>query len=356
MLKNTLKITAVIAGIVLAIVVIYVSYVFLSYNRIPDNQPLKVEGRASKTPMQTGKEYTIITQNCGFGAYSPDFTFFMDGGTQSWAKSRDSVISNTDMAAAELMSFDPDLILLQEVDTDSTRSYHVDQVARFSDFFKDYSRVFALNYHSAFLMYPITQPHGKSNSGIVTYSRPEISSAVRRQLPVSSGFNKILDLDRCYTVSHIPTDAGNELVLYNLHASAYGGSAKIRTAQLTMLTGDMLSEYEKGNYVICGGDFNHDFTGNSGIILGNSTDGLGWAQPFPKELLPEGFSQCLDYNDDTLVATCRNCDVPYGPDCLTVVVDGFIISDNVSCTELHNIDAGFSYSDHNPVVMKFKLD
>ena len=39
-----------------------------------------------------GTEYTALTYNIGFGAYTPDFSFFMDGGESSWAKSKESVL------------------------------------------------------------------------------------------------------------------------------------------------------------------------------------------------------------------------------------------------------------------------
>ena len=38
----------------------------------------------------------------------------------------------------------------------------------------------------------------------------------------------------------------------------------------------------------------------------------------------------------------------------TVIVDGFLISDNIKASA-ENLDAGFTYSDHNPVVMEFVL-
>ena len=123
-----------------------------------------------------------------------------------------------------------------------------------------------------------------------------------------------------------------------------------------MQTLEVSAEYQKGNYCVCGGDFNHDFTGDSTLVLGGgSMTGFGWAQPFPQELLPEGIHRCIDYDDENLIPTCRNCDVPYGPDCQVFVVDGFLVSDNVEVEELHNVDTGFAYSDHHPVVMTFKL-
>lgn len=356
-LKRMLKMICTVVFAIFALVLIYLLYVIFSYDRIPDGQVLQPVGEASSAYAEVDREYTIVTQNCGFGAYSPDFTFFMDGGTQSWAESKESVMTNIDLAGEEVLSFVPDFVLLQEIDTDSTRSYHVDQKAQMTTHFPGYEQVFAVNYHSAFLAYPLTQPHGASNAGLLTFSKLDITSALRRSLPISTGFSKYLDLDRCYSVSRIPVENGKELVLYNLHTSAYGGSDEIRTAQITQLTQDMLAEYEQGNYCVCGGDFNHDFTGDSTIVLGGSNMGeFGWAQPFPAYLLPEGISRCIDYDDEELVATCRNCDVAYGPDCQTFVVDGFLVSDNVRVLELHNVDTGFTYSDHNPVVMRFQLE
>jgi endonuclease/exonuclease/phosphatase family metal-dependent hydrolase len=254
--------------------------------------------------------------------------------------------------------FDPDFILFQEIDVDSTRSYHINQYELLAEGFPTYSRVRAINYDSAYLMYPILEPHGASYSSIVTFSRFSVQSSVRRSLPISTSFSKFLDLDRCYSVSRVLTESGKELVIYNVHSSAYGGSDEIRTAQMTMLLSDMKAEYDKGNYVICGGDFNHDFTGDSTQMLnsGMGTLDFGWAQPFPEELIPEGFSRAISYKDGETNPTCRDCDVPYEEGNFTIIVDGFIISDNVRVVEVENIVTGFTYSDHNPVVMKFALE
>ncbi|MBR5376991.1 MAG: endonuclease/exonuclease/phosphatase family protein [Lachnospiraceae bacterium] len=356
MIKKILKICGVTVCAAILAAIIYVASVFISYKRIPDLQPLSAEGAPSAESLSAGHEYTIATQNVGFGAYDQDFTFFMDGGKQSRADDMETVIKDINMAAGELQSFDPDFVLFQEVDTDSTRSYHTDQEHLLSSAFEGYCHVFAFNYNSAFLMYPPLQPHGRSNSGILTLSKIGISSSIRRSLPVSTDAKKILDLDRCYSVSRIPVDNGKELVLYNIHASAYGSSEEVRKGQMTMFLNDMKSEYDKGNYCICGGDYNHDFTGDSKMyFMSGDLDSVGWAQPFPTEFLPEGIRQCLDYDNEEPVPTCRNCDVPYGPDCSVVIVDGFIVSDNISCLWLRNVDTAFTYSDHNPVVMKFEL-
>lgn len=351
-------IVRILGCVLLAIVLLvggYVGYVFFSYSRIPDNTPVEVLTTGTEEKLQTGKTYTALIQNIGFGAYTPEFTFFMDGGTQSWAESPESVMDCVETAGETAASYDPDFILFQEVDFDSTRSYHIDQKQMLLERFANYSSAFAVNYHSAFLMYPFTQPHGASNSGILTLSRYNMTDSLRRSLPISESFSKFLDLDRCYTVSRIPVENGKELVVYNVHLSAYGGSDEIRAAQMGMLFEDMEAEYEKGNYCVCGGDFNHDFTGDSTQKLnGGQTVDFGWAQPFPEEMLPECITRCVDY--DALNPTCRNCDIPYEEGNFTIIVDGFLVTQNVKTVRVENVDTGFAYSDHNPVVLEFILE
>ena len=255
----------ILAGLAI-IVVVYLAYIMISYNRIEDNLPLDSQGKALHEMAKTDTEYTAITYNLGFGAYTQDFTFFMDGGTQSWANSKESVIDCINGDIQLLKAHNPDITLLQEVDIDSTRSYHVNEVSQIRNEFNDYSSTLAINFHSAFLFYPIWQPHGASNSGLLTQSNMQITSGLRRSLPIAETVKKIVDLDRCYSINRINVENGKELVIINAHLSAYGTNGDLQEKQIKMLFTDMSSEYDKGNYVICGGDFNHDFPGNHGSI------------------------------------------------------------------------------------------
>ena len=352
------KIPLGIIAVVLITVIVYFAYVFLSYSRIEDNQKLNVGGAAAAAEVQTGKTYTALTYNIGFGAYTPDFTFFMDGGSGSWGNSEKSVKNCVAGAAGIAQKNNADFVFYQEVDTDSTRSYHLNEVEQITQMFKNYNSVYAQNYHSAFLMFPLTQPHGASNSGLLTLSGAKINSAIRRSLPIATDFSKITDLDRCYSVSRLSVNNGKELVAYNIHASAYINDPKILDRQFKMLFDDMEKEYKKGNYVICGGDFNHDFTGNSVKKLNpGNKEGYSWTSPFPEDMIPKGIIKNTDYSDEKIIATARNCDIPYDREkSFTVILDGFLTSDNIEVSYLKNIDTGFIYSDHNPVVMKFKLN
>ena len=188
----------VLIGILAALLVVvagYVAYVFITYSRIDDNTELEVSG-SSDQALQADWEYTAVSYNIGFGAYTPDFTFFMDGGKQSRAASKESVLNCVDGSAETALSFEPDLVLFQEVDTGSTRSWQVDEADRIRNDFQavgNFDDVFACNYHSAYLMVPPWEPHGASNSGLLTMSRFDISSALRRSLPIATGFKKFLE-------------------------------------------------------------------------------------------------------------------------------------------------------------------
>ena len=158
------------------------------------------------------------------------------------------------------------------------------------------------------------------------------------------------------SINRIPVANGKELTVFNAHLSAYGTDGDLQSQQMQKLFGDMRKEYEKGNYVICGGDFNHDFLGNSKELFNDEVpEQYTWAAPFPDDLIPAGFSKMTDYHSGITVPSCRNCDKPYGPDCFTLIVDGFIVSDNVEPTFVDVVDNQFRYSDHNPVQLKFRL-
>ena len=372
--KKFFKIIGIIIGILVIALLAYLIYLYASYHRIEDNLPLEVESRVEQADakLTTGKEYSALTYNIGFGAYTPDFSFFMDGGKSSWAKSKDSVLETVQGAGELVASYDPDFALIEEVDLDSTRSYHVNEYSILKDCMPDYDCVFAQNYDSAFLFYPFTQPHGKSKAGLALFSKYPITGSMRRSFPISTSFTKFFDLDRCYSISRVPVDNGKELVIFELHMSAYGNSDAIREGQIRMLSEDMQKEYEAGNYVICGGDFNHDLKAadtqskasdadnNTQTGSEDSAEPESWAYPFPRSELPEHFSFCLDQlsedEKNNLWNSARNADMEYVPgETYTVTLDGFIISDNVECTKYENVNTGYSYSDHDPVYMEFQL-
>lgn len=357
-MKKMKRWVKVLLCIVLAFVLVvgaYVAYVFIDYHRIGDME-LTPEGDAAATELAAGKRYTVLSYNIGFGAYEDDYGFFMDGGTESWAWSEERLTANVDAIAAFLARQKANFYLLQEVDIDSTRSYHVDERQPIYQALPGMSHVFAQNYDSPFLMYPLTQPHGASKSGLLTFSPAAISSAKRVELPIESSVMKLVDLDRCYSVSRIPVDDSKELILYNLHLSAYTSDGTIATEQLKLLLADMQAEYEAGNWCVAGGDFNKDLLGDSAVWFGEADQDYSWAQPIPDGIF-DGYDVTLaaPLDEDAPVPSCRNADSAYHEGQYVLTVDGFMVSKNVALESAEVIDTGFRWSDHNPVKMVFTL-
>ncbi len=347
-----------LALVVIAVLVAgtYVAYVFLAYSRIEDNVLLKVEGAGSGVPV-TGAEYKLISFNIGFGAYEPDYGFFMDGGTQSRAWSYDRLVANIERIGEYLLAQNADFINLQEVDTDGTRTYHYDERVSLNAKLSAYSSVYAQNYDSPYLFYPITEPIGANRSGIISYSRFAPASSLRRSLPVESGVRKLLDLDRCYSVTRYALENGRELIIVNLHLSAYTADGKISDEQAEMIIADMRAEYEKGNYVVCAGDFNKNLFSADTDPFKASDSEYAWAKCFPFEKLQgTGLSIVAPTGDGKDVPSCRNADGPYTPEQFVITIDGFIVSNNVKVISSRVEDTGFAYSDHNPVTLVFELE
>lgn len=358
MIKKAIKIIILILLVILVAVGIYVGYVLFSWDRIPDKQAVKVEDGAKASEIQIGDEVTAVTYNIGFCAYLPDYSFFMDGGKESRAESRESVEKTLDGIVGFMSKRDADIYLVQEVDRHSTRSHQVDQKEAIvgAKQLSTYDSTYAVNYDSPYLMYPLTEPHGKNYAGILTLSKFDITQSIRRSLPIQTDVAKVFDLDRCYNVNRIKTSNGKELCLYNLHLSAYTTDETIADKQLDMLYDDMVSEYEKGNYIVAGGNFNKDLTGNSGEIFGISGKNYSWSKPFKKEELPEMLTLADSVDKENPVPSNRNANEPWDSETtFQNVLDGFIVSDNIKIIEAGVINLDFIYSDHNPVGISFML-
>ena len=361
---KALTVLGALLGLVLLVLIGYVVYMQLTYYRIPDNTALEIILPAEEI-LETETTYKALTYNIGFGAYNHDFSFFMDSGTMadgtavsgtmSRAQSYEIALGNTEGALAVSLAEKADFYLYQEVDVKATRSFKIDQRAMLENGTPGYGSVFASNFHSAYLAYPFTEPHGSVDAGLLSLSRYAISGAVRRSYPVDESFpTKFFDLDRSFALLRLPVANGKELVLINSHMSAYDEGGTVRAAQLQMLNDVMAEESAKGNYIIVGGDFNHALCGTVDVFPSQQKV-PDWVFTLEDADLAKGLSVVRAENVNE-VATCRSTDLPYVKGVnYTVVLDGFIVSDNITATA-KNVDTDFRYSDHNPVLLTFTLN
>lgn len=350
------------------VVGVYVIYLTSQYYRIEDQMNYTNNIKSSNDSLvQLNTEYTITTYNIGFGAYNHEFSFFMDSGemldgtkvsgTGSKAETKEVVIDNTEGAIETIQSLSPDFMFFQEVDEKATRSHKVNQYVKLSESFINHNSIYTSNFHSGFLFYPLLDPHGKVESGIVTMSNKKIENVVRYKLEIDESFpTKFFDLDRCFSVSYLPIEGSNKkLVLVNVHLSAYDKGGIYRSKQWKQLNDFFVEEVNKGNYIVCGGDFNHDISNVEGFSGFPTTQKKPeWVYTLSNQDLVQNLG--LSFQTAVNAPTCRSTDMPYTKGVnYTVVIDGFITSSNVEVLVTTNIDVDFLYSDHNPVMMKFVL-
>jgi endonuclease/exonuclease/phosphatase family metal-dependent hydrolase len=358
------KILLGVIGLAVLCVAGYIIYMQANYYRIADHTALEVEN-AQEDTLKTGETYTAVTYNIGFGAYGQEYSFFMDtgemnDGTKTTGKygkaiSKESVEAHTEGALEVMEDLNADFYLLQEVDVDSDRSYHVDQEAFIKAAMSDYASIFANNFHSAYLFYPFNDPHGAVQAGLLSFSKYQITEAERRSYPVDNSFiTKFTDLDRCFAQLRLPVEGGHELVLINSHMSAYDEGGIIRAEQLELLNSVIAEEYAKGNYVIVGGDFNHALGEEVAEGFASEQKFPSWVSILTDDDLTDGV-HIVRADNELDVPTCRGADIPYTKGVnYTTVVDGFLVTDNVRAVAM-NIDTDFEFSDHNPVQLQFEL-
>ncbi|WP_461206012.1 endonuclease/exonuclease/phosphatase family protein [Clostridium sp. DL1XJH146] len=303
--------------------------------------------------MNSEKSFSITTFNIGYCGLDKEQDFFLDGGTGSKSSSKEKTNENLDKITSFIKNQDSDFVFIQEVDKNSTRTYHVNEYDYLKNELSNYSSIFANNYKVLWNIMPLTNQMGYIDGGLQTLSKYTIDDTNRYQYPGDESWPKqLLVLDRCFIETRINLDNGKDLVLLNSHLSAYDKGGTIRKQQLTYLKEYLQKEYENGNYVICGGDWNHQLPGTDSTLFETTQQWPDWLQELPEDFTPEGFKWAVDKE----IASNRGVDMPYeiGENFLCVI-DGFLVSPNVEIEEVKGFDLKFENTDHNPVEAVFKL-
>lgn len=351
-LRGALKLLLILVLAVVVAVAGLLIWLTVGEYRPADVETLTVTAGARHDTAQASTMYKIVTLNCGYGGLGREEDFFMDGGTKVRPDSKTEVSGNLSGLLSALSLQDADICFLQETDTDSRRSYWIDEVDYFTRGLS-MGNAFAYNMRCAFIPYP-WPPIGKVESGITTLNNLQVTSASRQSLPVPFGWPlRTANLKRCLLVERLPiAGSEKELVLVNLHLEAYSSQSG-REAQMDHLYALLEAEQAKGNYVIAGGDFNQSFPGSlEKYPLPEDADWL--PGQLSEDDLPQGFSFACDLG----TPTCRALNKPYDGNrdtLLTYVIDGFIVSSNVKVNSVQTVDLNFRNTDHQPVVMEFTL-
>jgi len=358
-MKTLKKILKIFLGIIMILALGFISLIL--YAIVSDYKPDEKELLSqpeNPSVLKDSSVYTLLTWNIGYAGLDKEMDFFKDGGTKVITP-EDNFRENNSAIADFLMDNNTvDFILLQEIDRKSKRSYHTDQYLELSEKLPGHIPFFAKNYDVFFVPVPPSNPMGKVESGIAAYSKYTPVSSVRYSLPGDFGFpTQLFYLDRCFMVSRYRIENGKELVLINTHNEAFDEGGNIREAQMESLKKFVMNEYNSGNYVIVGGDWNQyppdfkpDFSANK-VFTGKF--GNFNLTGIESDYMPGDWKWIYDPTTPTVRTLTAAYDPASTP---TSVCDIFLISPNLESVSVKCHHLGFTNSDHNPVIIQIKLD
>ena len=339
-----------IIGTLAAILVIFIAIAMIKDYRPAARetlQDLSATAGDSKGPITDS--LSILCWNIGYAGLGDDMDFFYDGGTQVRC-SRQRTLQNMDGIISEIRRHDADIILLQEVDESSRRSWGIDEVDMLRKAFPGYHLYFAYNYKSFFVPIPLKAPLGKVASGVVIMSRYRPDEVHRWQYPSRFAWPvSMFNLKRCLMTASFTLADGSRLIIGNTHNTAYD-TGNMRTVETGFLGKMLDSLHAEGSRFVIGGDWNQYPAAYTPSEKENSNPHFSTVR-LDEDLLGSHGHVVYDPN----VRTLRHLDTVYGPESVLTLTDFFFVSDSMDIRSIQAFDLHFSNSDHQPVLLKTRL-
>jgi endonuclease/exonuclease/phosphatase family metal-dependent hydrolase len=297
----------------------------------------------------TSDTLTILTWNTGYAGLGREMDFFMDGGRQTRA-TREQTEENLRKITGFLQQSGADILLLEEVDRHSRRSYSIDQLAAYREALPEYVGFFAPNYDSPYVPIPLREPLGRVQSGVVLFSKVAPEVVTRFQYPGGYGFpRQMFDLKRCLLQAQFLAPDGRALYVGVTHNSAYDNGS-MRSAEMGWLQDHLTGLAAAGGLSITGGDWNQNPPGYTPSA--REVDDRHFS---PKAIPAELFDSGWHFASDPQTPTVRYLYEPLTEQTTRSTIDFFLTSPGIECLSVKTIDLGFANSDHNPVIAKFKI-
>jgi endonuclease/exonuclease/phosphatase family metal-dependent hydrolase len=215
-----------------------------------------------------GRQIRVLVWNIQYGA-SRGYHFFYDGGPDVSVPIT-AVEATLDEVASTIKRFDPDVVLLQEVDRNSRRSAYVDELQGLLDRL-DYPCWASTPYHRVpYVPFPSQEHLGRVDMNLVVLSRWRLGRVIRYQLPLldESRVRRLFNLRRALMEIQLPQSSGESLTLFNTHLSAFSYDDGTLQKQIDVLERHLTdAEGEKRAWLL-GGDLN-------ALPPGDSADRLG---------------------------------------------------------------------------------
>lgn len=340
-----MKIKYSIASILLIVTLLIGS----TYGELTKFKPKDIEkltiNISSKGNIKSNQIISISTWNVGYGGLGKESDFYIDGGKSILPTSKEITLNHLNNITDFIGNNKSDIYLFQEITLESKTTFKTNIFNMLKNSLNEYNSVYSPSISIQNL--PL---FGSITSGNSMFSKyiPIISERVA--LPIDNkiifNFKKHNFIVQRYNIEGTSKD----WVIINVHLSAFDKGGKLRDKQLQYIKEFMINEYNDGNYVVIGGDWNHRLIETS---FENNTEEkhLFWIKDLPSEFTPEGWQWGVDISEPTV----RTLERPYVKNQnYTCIIDGFLASPNVEIIETKCFNLEFEDSDHNPIVIEVR--
>lgn len=335
---------------------ILIPILFILYSTVREYRPAKeillTQCEDEKKILPTSASYRVVIWNVGYAGLNKEMDFFYDGG--SMVRPTYSVVMNNMQSIQQFLHENGpyDFCMLQEVDVNSKRSYFINQKEQLQSELQYRYAYLGVNYDVLYVPLPLYDPMGHVEAGLLSLSNHQPAECKRISYPFSMKWPlRTFLLKRCFMPMRYHLSNGRDLIVINTHNSAFDEGGKLRIAELEYLKEYMVSEYDKGNYVIAGGDFNQSPVGFVPEFQHDVFDDKGFIA-VSDSLFPEDWRFVFD---NTCPSNRRTDTIYEMGKTRVALLDFFIVSPNVKVESVKCHDLHFEHTDHNPVEMVIRL-
>ena len=297
--------------------------------------------------LRPGDEFSVLSWNLQF-AGSRNEAFFYDGGEAVHVP--EATVRETMGAIAGVIKTQaPDLVFLQEVDRDSTRTGRIDQLQAYLGA-GDWACWSSTPYHrSRYVPHPSSQHLGRIDLHMAVLSRFELESGERIALPglQESWLRKQFNLKRALQWVNLPVEGTKPIRLGNTHLSAFSHGDGTLGHQVGVLEGWIGLD----DSWLLAGDLNMLPPGDDPSRI--ETPGSSYADdPNPVERLhPNRF----DVARGALLEEDARTYLPFGDEEPDRKIDYLLASERLELVEQRVLREASELSDHLPMWAVFRV-
>jgi endonuclease/exonuclease/phosphatase family metal-dependent hydrolase len=324
----------------------------LTEHRPDPVEPVAVSCEGATTPLKVGEPIKILSWNVQYGA-SRKHQFFYDGGQAVHVPIED-VKETTAAIASALSAYGADVLLLQEIDSDSARTHRINQGPIYKKGAGAVCEAVTTYHRSPFVPSPTTNPLGRVDMGLqlLTRSAP-LAKAERIQLALldEPRIVQMFNLKRALLTAEVPIEGWPQpLALAVTHLSAFSKGDGTLAKQVAQLRAWMDARPKDQPWILAG-DFNLLPPGDDPGRL--AAEGDAYRDPVnPMEALLK------DYRDifgDAQLDPMNRTYLPFGFPEPDRKIDYVLVGGPIEVIEAKVLREHAAISDHLPLVATLRI-